>query len=136
VFGVVGLIASLQSKLGPRALPRLAHWIAPSLKPVIESFHRRVTRQRLETALPGVLDAGDFKRLQDFIVGADQRRRDRDEFQAAVREYAKLEIEVRFIDSGGASSPQHAREYGHMMGAWLSVVFGLVAAAAAMALAL
>ena len=134
VFGVVGLIAALQSKLGPRALPRLAHRIEPSLKPVIESFHRRATRQRLEVALPGVLDAGDFTRLQDFIVGADQRRRDRDEFQAAVREYAKLEVEVRFIDSGGASSPEHAREYGHMMGSWLSVVFGLLAAAAAVAM--
>jgi hypothetical protein len=81
-----------------------------------------------------VLDGGDFTRLQDFIVGADQRRRDRDEFQAAVREYAKLETEVRFIDSGGASSPEHAREYGHMMGSWLSVVFGLAAAAAAVAM--
>jgi hypothetical protein len=136
VFGVVGLIASVQAKLGPRALPRLAHWVAPSLKPVIDSFHRRATRQRLEAALPGVLDGGDFTRLQDFIIGADQRRRDRDEFQAAVREYAKLETEVRFIDSGGASSPQHAREYGHMMGAWLSVGFGLIAAAAAVALVL
>jgi hypothetical protein len=131
VFGVVGLVAALQSKLGPRALPRLAHWIAPSLKPVIESFHRRATRQRLESALPGVLDSGDFTRLQDFIVGTGQRRRDRDEFQAAVREYAKIETEVRFIESGGASSPEHAREYGHMMGSWLSIVFGLFAAAAA-----
>jgi hypothetical protein len=134
IFGVVGLIATLQAKLGPRALPRLAHRVAPALKPVIESFHRLATRQRLEVALPGVLDGGDFTRLQDFIVGADQRRRDRDEFQAAVREYAKLETEVRFIDSGGASSPEHAREYGHMMGSWLSVVFGLAAAAAAVAM--
>jgi hypothetical protein len=134
IFGVVGLVATLQSKLGPRALPRIAHWIAPSLKPVIESFHRRATRQRLESALPSVLDSGDFTRLQDFIVGAGQRRRDRDEFQAAVREYAKIETEVRFIESGGASSPEHAREYGHMMGSWLSIVFGLFAAAAAVAM--
>lgn len=136
VFGVVGIIAALQSKLGPRALPRLARWVEPSLKPVIESFHRRATRQRLLTALPAVLDGGDFTRLQDFIIGADQRRRDRDEFQAAVREYAKLEIEVRFIDSGGASSPEHASEYGHMMGSWLSVAFSLIAAAVAVAMAL
>jgi hypothetical protein len=136
IFGVVGLIATLQAKLGPRALPRLARWIEPSLKPVIESFHRRATRQRLQNALPAVLDGGDFTRLQDFILGANQRRRDRDEFQMAVREYARLETEVRFIDSGGASSPEHAREYGHMMGSWLSLVLGLAAAAVAVAMVL
>lgn len=134
IFGVVGLIAALQAKLGPRSLPQLAHWLAPALRPVIDSFHRRVTRSRLESALPAVLDDGDFTRLQSFIIGADQRRRDRDEFQTAVREYARLEHEVRFIDSGGASSPEHAREYGHMMGAWLSMALGLIVAAATFAL--
>lgn len=134
IFGVVGLIAALQARLGPRSLPQLAHWLEPAIRPVIGSFHRRATRTRLETALPAVLDDGDFTRLQAFIIGADQRRRDRDEFQTAMREYARLENEVRFIESGGASSPEHAREYGHMMGAWLSTVLGLFAAAAAVAL--
>lgn len=135
-FGMVCLIAALQAKFGPRTLPNLAHWIAPALAPLIESFHRRATRQRLESALPAVLDSGDFTRLQDFLVGSEQRRRDRDEFQAAVREYAKLDSEVSFIESGGASSPQHAREYGHMMGAWLSLLVGLIATAAVITLAL
>jgi hypothetical protein len=134
VFGVVGLIAALQAKLGPRSLPQLAHWLEPAIRPVIGSFHRRATRARLETALPAVLDDGDFTRLQSFIIGADQRRRDRDEFQNAVREYARLETEVRFVESGGASSPEHAREYGHMMGAWLAMVLGLLVAAATLTL--
>ncbi|MGE5538073.1 MAG: hypothetical protein ACM30I_05620 [Gemmatimonas sp.] len=128
VLGTIGLISVLQSKLGPRSLPRLARWIAPSVKPVIESFHRRATRERLEAALPGVIEGGDLSRLRDFILGADQRQRDQNEFNAAVREYAQLEGEVRFIESGGASSPQHAREYGHMMGAWIAVLLGLIAA--------
>ena len=134
VFGVVGLVAALQAKLGPRSLPQLAHWLEPAIRPVIGSFHRRATRDRLEAALPAVLDDGDFTRLQSFIVGADHRRRDRDEFQTAVREYARLEGEVRFVESGGASSPEHAREYGHMMGAWLAMVLGLAIAAATLAL--
>jgi hypothetical protein len=128
-FGMVCLIAALQAKLGPRALPRLAHWTASSLAPLIDSFHRVSMRQRLQNALPAVLDSGDFTKLQEFLVNAEQRRRDRDEFQTAVREYAKLDAEVAFIESGGASSPQHAREYGHMMAAWLSLVAGLAAIA-------
>jgi hypothetical protein len=125
VLGVIGMIAALQSKLGPRALPKLSRWIAPSVKPVIESFHRRATRERLEGALPAIVEAGDLSRLRDFILGADQRQRDRDEFNAAVREYAQLDAEVRFIESGGASSPQHAREYGHMMGGWIAILLSL-----------
>lgn len=136
IFGVVGLIASIQAKLGPRSLPRLAHWLMPALRPVIDSFHRRATRERLENTLPTVLDSGDFTRLQDFIVGGDLRRRDRDEFQAAVREYARLESEVRFLDSGGASSPEHSRAYGHMVAAWLSTALGLIATAFAVTMAI
>jgi hypothetical protein len=126
-FGMVCMIAALQTKLGPRALPRLAHWMAPALSPLIGSFHRLTMRQRLQSSLPAILDSGDFAKLQEFLVNAEQRRRDRDEFQAAVREYVKLDSEIAFIESGGASSPQHAREYGHMMAAWLSLVVGLAA---------
>lgn len=136
IFGIVGLIAALQAKFGPRSLPRLAHWLSPALRPAIESFHRRATRERLANMLPGVLDGGDFTRLQAFIVGGDLRRRDRDEFQAAVREYAKLETEVRFLESGGASGAEHSRSYGHMVAAWLSTAIGLIAAAFAVTMVL
>ncbi|HTI87396.1 MAG TPA: hypothetical protein VL966_12400 [Alphaproteobacteria bacterium] len=127
VLGVIGMIAALQSKLGPRALPKLSRWISPAVKPVIEGFHRRATRERLEAALPTIIETGDLSRMRDFIVGADQRQRDRDEFYAAMREYAQLDAEVRFIESGGASSPQHAREYGHMMGGWIAILLSLAA---------
>jgi hypothetical protein len=130
VMGVIGMLAALQAKLGPRSLPKLARWIGPSVKPVIDSFHRRATRERLEGALPSVIETGDLSRMRDFIIGTDQRQRDRDEFNAAVREYAQLDAEVRFIESGGASSPQHAREYGHMMGGWLAILIALMAVTA------
>ena len=126
-LGLLAMLATLQWRLGPPVLPELTRWMGHHLQPVVAGFHHRDSRKRVETQLPKLIANGNLSDIYNFLMTSDIRRRDDTGFAAAVARYAKIEGEVAFIESGGASDPVRARNYGHRMAAACSAVIGAVA---------
>ncbi len=126
-IGLLALLATLQWRLGPASLPELTRWVAGSLQPLVATYHHRAARKRIENDLPNLVKAGSLVDLYNFLVNSEMRRQDEAGFAAAVQQYAKIDFEIAFLESGGASDPERARRYGRQIAAACCSALGLLA---------
>jgi hypothetical protein len=124
--GLLSLLATLQWRLGPPCLPELARWVAASIQPLIATYHHRAARKRVENDLPKLVKAGSLVNLYNFLVNSEMRRQDEAGFAAALQHYAKIDFEIAFLESGGATDPARARRYGRQIAAACSSALGLL----------
>lgn len=124
--GLLSLLATLQWRLGPPSLPELTRWVGGSIQPLVATYHHRVARKRIENDLPNLVKAGSLVNLYNFLVNSEMRRQDEAGFAAAVQQYAKIDFEIAFLESGGASDPARARRYGRQIAAACSSALGLL----------
>jgi hypothetical protein len=129
-IGLLALFATLQWRFGPSSLPGLTRWAAGNIQPVVATYHHRGARKRIEAEIPKLLKGGSLVDLYNYLVTSDLRRRDEAGFAAAVQQYAKLDLEIAFLESGGASDPLRARRYGHQIAAACAAALGLLVIAA------
>jgi hypothetical protein len=125
--GLLSLLATLQWRFGPASLPELTRWVAASIQPIVTTFHHRAARKRIESELPNLIKSGSLANLYNFLVNSEMRRQDEAGFAAAVQQYAKVDFEIAFLESGGASDPGRARRYGRQIAAACSSALGLLA---------
>jgi hypothetical protein len=125
--GLLSLFATLQWRLGPASLPELTRWVAGSIQPLVATYHHRAARKRIENDLPNLVKAGSLVHLYNFLVNSEMRRHDEAGFATAVQRYAKIDFEIAFLESGGASDPARARGYGRQIAAACSSALGLLA---------
>lgn len=124
--GLLSLLATLQWRLGPPSLPELTRWVAGSIQPLVATYHHRAARKRIDADLPNLIKAGSLVNLYNFLVNSEMRQQDEAGFAAAVQRYAKIDFEVAFLESGGASDPARARRYGRQIAAACSSALGLL----------
>jgi hypothetical protein len=125
-LGLLNVLALLQWRHGPPALPELANWIGKYLTPVLASFHNRAERLGLEKKLPGFVAKGDLSELFNFLSDSERRERDQMGFVRASEAYAAAEVEIAQLKSGTAD-PMRARAAGHRFAVGLTMVLSLAA---------
>jgi hypothetical protein len=125
--GLLSLLATLQWRLGPAALPELTRWVAGSIQPIVATYHHRAARKRIDNELPDLIRTGSLVNLYNFLVNSEMRRHDEAGFATAVQQYAEIDFEIAFLESGGASDPERARRYGRQIAAACSSALGLLA---------
>ena len=125
-LGLLNVLALLQWRHGPPALPGLANWIGGYLTPVLASFHNRAERLGLEKELPGFVAKGDLSELFNFLSDSERRERDQMGFVRASEAYAAAEAEITQLKSGTAD-PMRARAAGHRFAVGLTIVLSLAA---------
>jgi hypothetical protein len=124
-LGMLGLFATIQASVGGGPFPGLASWIRAHLGPVIDSYHHRVWREKVEAELPALVEAGDLLALYGYLSNGEARQRDRQGFAEARQEFAAMDAEIAFLKSNGISDPTRTRILGHQMASGISMLFGL-----------
>lgn len=77
------LLAGIQDRHGPEALPSLCRLLADHGMPLIDRFHNRATRKRIRGQLGEILKAGRLSRLAKELDDRDALERDRLQFERA-----------------------------------------------------
>ena len=93
-LGLLSLLAVLQWKLGPEALPGLSGWIGSLVAPIINSYHNRDVRKRLEKEVPKLVRKGSLPDLYNTLDDVEERQKDLDGFAWAKAEFAGAEQEI------------------------------------------
>ncbi|HSR56449.1 MAG TPA: hypothetical protein VLN73_09400, partial [Alphaproteobacteria bacterium] len=132
VMGMLGLLATADIEAGAKPYKKLARWLEPHLGPAVECFHHRKWREVAQAQLPEVIATGNIGALYRFIANGDARRRDRDGYAAACARSAKIDRQIRYLNSALAKDPKKAEEYGHGLAVGLSAVVFVGAVATAL----
>lgn len=125
-LGMLSLLAVLQWRLGPEALFGLTSWLGGLVTPVINSYHSRDRRKRLEREIPRVVRKGSLPELYNLLDNAEERGSDGEGFERAKAEYAEARRQVAALETGQASRDENAVRLGHQAAAIASVAVGLV----------
>lgn len=132
VTGLLALLAVADTGGGERPYTKLARWLEPHLAPAVVCFHHRKWREAAEAELPSVVASGNIAALYRFIANGEARRQDRDGYAEARARSAKIDRQIRYLNSALAKDPKKAEEYGHGLAVGLSVVVFVGAIAAAL----
>lgn len=125
-LGKLSLLAVLQWRLGPEALFGLTGWLGGLVTPVINSYHSRERRRRLDREIPRVVRKGSLPELYNLLDNAEERGSDGEGFQRAKAEYAESKRMIAALESGQAARDENAARMGHQAAAVLSVGVGLI----------
>ena len=90
-------LAAWQKKLGLDKLPGLAKWLEGSVEPCLTRFHNRQAREAVRGELRKAAGAGDLQAMYDLIENPLAHHRDRDGFHSAMREYERLEYQIKTL---------------------------------------
>jgi hypothetical protein len=131
VAGMLHLLGQLQVQYGPEKLPALTQLFGRQAQVLIDRFHNRRTRERLNEELTSVLREGSLPRLLQFLDDAKERHADaslfnraRSNYKIAARAIERCEVERERI-------PDEAATTASIMAAGVSMVFGVLASVAA-----
>lgn len=121
--GLVSLFALLQWQYGPKRLPNLISWLGRLIKPIIDSYHSRQTRTRIEKSVPTAIRQGSITELYAILDNPSERENDWKDFLRAKREYNKIEHYVERVmheETGNSHMP-------HIIGQQVAaIVSGLI----------
>ncbi|CCG08499.1 hypothetical protein [Pararhodospirillum photometricum] len=120
-LGGLSLLAVLQWKLGPESLPSLTEWIAGLMAPVLEGYHSRERRKRLEKEMPKVVRKGSLVELYHLLDNPEERQADFDGFAVARRQYAQAAQQVAALESGNYRVSEKSEKLGQQTAATVSV---------------
>lgn len=126
-LGMLGVLGTLQVHAGGQAYPGLARWLGKYMKPVVESFHHRMWREKVENELPSLIERGDITALYIYLSNGEIRQRDRNGYAQAIAEYARLSAEISYLRSFGFNDPRRTEEYGRQISAGLTGLLSLAA---------
>ncbi|MBI3453719.1 MAG: hypothetical protein HY057_12990 [Rhodospirillales bacterium] len=121
-IGMLKLLARLQERYGPTALPGIAGWCAKLIRPAIEAFHYRALRAQLLSDLDRVSRQGNLPQLLDLADNPQLRQQDQDGFRGARAEYATAEHEIVDGVTRAEARTTSARRSGHEFAALFAAV--------------
>ncbi|GAA0591338.1 protein kinase family protein [Caenispirillum bisanense] len=124
-LGMLSLLAVLQWRLGPEALFGLTSWLGGLVQPIINSYHSRERRKRLEREIPRVVRKGSLPELYNLLDNAEERGSDGEGFARAKAEYAEGRRQVAALETGQAARDENALRMGHQAAAIGSVSIGM-----------
>jgi hypothetical protein len=91
---MLNVLGDVQRRFGPASLPGLCGWMAELIEPAVDRFHSRPKRERLRIDTQKAARTGEIVNLLRLVDDPDQIRKDEMGFQAARKEYARMEREI------------------------------------------
>lgn len=93
-LAMLNILAGIQRRHGPAALPQLASWVVGLMQPIIERLHSRKARERVKLAVTATAQKGDLLLLQQLVDDPETIERDQSGFRHAQAAYARLAEEI------------------------------------------
>ncbi|MBN2752292.1 MAG: protein kinase family protein [Rhodospirillaceae bacterium] len=125
-LGLLSLLAVLQWRLGPETLFGLSGWVGGLVAPIINSYHNRDARRRLEREVPKLVRKGSLPELYNALDDVEERQKDLDGFAWAKAEYAGADQEILDLESDTTVREAQAERIGQQTAAVISVMIGLM----------
>lgn len=125
-LGLLSLLAVLQWKLGPETLHGLTGWIGGLVAPIINSYHNREVRKRLERDIPKLVRKGSLPDLYNALDDVEERQKDLDGFAWAKAEFAGADQEILDTEAESSTREANAHRLGQQTAAVVSVMIGLI----------
>ncbi len=135
-IAILNLLANVQNRYGPNSVPRLANWLADTLKPALDRFHSSVLKSGLQKNLAKLAAQGDLASLYRAIDSPEVVEGDLQGFRQAARQYLALQQQIQEVSILLENKNAVGTAVGQRLAAALSVILGLAAVAAAIAKAL
>ena len=125
-LAMLSLLAHLQWRLGQNGLYGLCGWVVGRLQPVIESYHNRNTRRRLEKDLLRLSKEGSLVEMVRLLDNPEERMRDAQGFEQARVEWTSAAVETKRTMDGEAQPDEESIRAGRQVAALISVSIALV----------
>jgi hypothetical protein len=125
-LGLLSLLAVLQWRLGPETVYGLSGWLGGLVAPIIQSYHNREVRRRLEREVPKLVRKGSLPDLYNLLDDVEERQKDLDGFAWAKAEYAGADQEIHDLESDTPAREAQAQRIGRQTSAIISVMIGLI----------
>jgi len=123
-LALLTVLADVQRKHGPIALPQLSGWMVELLGPVVEQFRNRRTRETVRRDLRRAADTGNLAALQALVDDAKATARDTQGFEAAQRQFDMHEREIATLEHEIANRNELVGSLGKQAAAAISGLFG------------
>lgn len=129
VLGTLSILAQLQVTYGPAEVPVIGKLLSPQLLGLLDMFHSRKRRTRLQSEIARLASKGSLSELFWLLTGSTEQGADLQEFAAAQREYAGIERSLLLLQRQAVGRPRDAAE---LAGRLSAIVATCVAAAVAL----
>lgn len=130
-IAVLNLLANVQGRYDTGPLPRLASWLADTLKPALDRFNSKSLKLNLQKNLNKLAAQGDLSKLQQAIDSPEVVEGDLQGFRNAARQYMMLAQQMREVQILVDNKDAVGMAVGQRLAASISVTLGLIAVAAA-----
>lgn len=125
-LGLLSMLAVLQWKMGPDAVFGLSGWLGGLVAPIINSYHNREVRKKLEKEVPKLVRKGSLPDLYNLLDDVEERQKDLDGFAWAKAEYAGADQEIQDLQNDTSIRETQALKLGRQTAAVMSVMIGLI----------
>ncbi len=121
-IGLLRLFSYVQenNEVGP--VPGFAGWMAVMLSPVLDNYHHRTRRQRVQSKVQAAAESGILSELLAVVDDLAERQADNYGFHQASEEYRQIEAELTDMETNVDQREDDAR----MMGEQIAAVIGSV----------
>ncbi|TAD89430.1 MAG: hypothetical protein EAZ99_09805 [Alphaproteobacteria bacterium] len=121
-IGLLRLFSYIQenNEVGP--VPGFATWMSQMLAPVLDNYHHRARRQRVQAKVQAAAESGILSELLAVIDDLAERQADNYGFHQAREEYRQIEAELTDMETNVDQREDDAR----MMGEQIAAVIGAV----------
>ena len=107
-LGVLILYAEVQKATDrTQRFPALTAWLAAMMTPVVQGYHNRAIRERLNKEVERVGGQGDPIALLAVLDNPEERHADSSGFAAAQQRHALLETIIDWLAQGGLTAQEH-----------------------------
>ncbi len=131
-LGSLALLSRIQSDYGPVKLRALAALFRPQVIPLINRFHSRGTRRRLQSATEDAIASGRLPTLLETLNNTEERVRDQQQFNRAVVRCAEAQRNIRSCTHELELAPLHGEESAHTISELLAALTGAAVSGFAM----
>lgn len=124
--GMISLLAMLQWTFGTEKLYALCSWVGGLVAPIINSYHSREKRKRLEKDLPKYIRRGNLADLYHFLDNPEERNADEEGFEAAIKEYADVSQQIEYLGGNRVEREEYGLNLGYQFAAMASFAVALL----------
>lgn len=123
----LAVLTEVQQYANGGAVPKLAHWLAERLGPVIHAFHSRARRARVRDGVKQAVETGDLRLLLRVALDKRERALDEQEHNAVLARYAAFGASIERLKTMFANREQLAVAQGRRVAMAIAMVVLLIA---------
>jgi len=126
ILGDLRVLATMQKRTNLQPMPNIAAAIMESLSVVLQRFHDRDVRERLQKSLRKYAEKGELTKMLALISNEEIQRKDYQQFRGAMREYSNLRKESKNLRLGMKHKEHFGINTGKDVSAMVSSVLAIL----------